>query len=77
MLDLRHNGGGLVTSAQILAELLAPESALETRSVICNTMIYSLKTVTYKIRGGGTESQSASSVRVDQQPHGFGFGSGD
>ena len=28
ILDLRYNGGGLVTSAQLLAELLAPKSAL-------------------------------------------------
>lgn len=28
ILDLRYNGGGLVTSAQLLAEMLAPESAL-------------------------------------------------
>jgi C-terminal processing protease CtpA/Prc len=34
ILDLRYNGGGLVSSAQLLATMLAPESALN--DVFCN-----------------------------------------
>ena len=35
ILDLRYNGGGIVTSAQLLGELLAPESAIG--KVFCET----------------------------------------
>lgn len=51
VLDLRYNGGGLVTSAQLLAEMLAPISALG--STFCD-LIYNdkmSKTVTYKLEG--------------------------
>lgn len=49
VLDLRYNGGGLVTSAQILAELLAPESALG--KIFCSLKYNDIqsKTVTYTL----------------------------
>ena len=51
MLDLRYNGGGLVTSAQILAELLAPESALGNTFCYFQYNDIQSKTVTYKLEG--------------------------
>ena len=47
ILDLRYNSGGLVTSAQLLAELLAPKSALG--EIFCNLKYNDKqdKTVTY------------------------------
>ena len=49
ILDLRYNGGGLVTSAQLLAELLAPKSALG--EIFCNLKYNDKqdKTVTYRL----------------------------
>ena len=51
VLDLRYNGGGLVTSAQILAELLAPESALGNTFCYLQYNDIQSKTVTYKLEG--------------------------
>ena len=51
MLDLRYNGGGLVTSAQILAELLAPESALGNTFCYLQYNDIQSKMVTYKLEG--------------------------
>lgn len=49
VLDLRYNGGGLVTSAQVLAELLAPESALGKTFCYLKYNDIQSKTVTYKL----------------------------
>lgn len=49
VLDLRYNGGGLVTSAQILAELLAPESALGKTFCYLKYNDIQSRTVTYAL----------------------------
>lgn len=49
VLDLRYNGGGLVTSAQLLAELLAPESALGNTFCYLKYNDIQSRTITYEL----------------------------